>query len=135
LYRHGAQGQLDEASKAVLENEFGTKNEDDVIKQILTKGQIQMSEVSPATSVFYLPETHLLTCSIRILPVAVTATSPPDRPSPTARAATLPKLASHNLRPADGRGEEKNDITHSDGVHFGRNHMNRIQRGSISKNE
>jgi hypothetical protein len=46
LRRHGAQGQLDEASKAVLDNEFGSHNEDEVIKQILTKGQIQMSEVS-----------------------------------------------------------------------------------------
>lgn len=43
--RHGAQGQLDGASKSALENEFGTSNEDEVIKQIITKGSIQSGEV------------------------------------------------------------------------------------------
>jgi hypothetical protein len=43
--RHGAQGQMDGASKATLENEFGTSNEDECIKQILTKGNLQVSEV------------------------------------------------------------------------------------------
>lgn len=45
LNRHGAQGQLDGASKSTLENEFGTTNEDEVIKQILERGSAQESEV------------------------------------------------------------------------------------------
>ncbi|KIW31129.1 hypothetical protein, variant 2 [Cladophialophora immunda] len=40
-HKHGAQGQMDGASKASLENEFGTSNEDEVIKKILTEGQPQ----------------------------------------------------------------------------------------------
>lgn len=43
--RQGTQGFYDGASKADLENEFGTSNDDDVIKQILEKGTIQRSEV------------------------------------------------------------------------------------------
>jgi hypothetical protein len=45
LHRHGKQGVLNTASNSQLENEFGTKNEDDVVKQILEKGDIQSSEV------------------------------------------------------------------------------------------
>ncbi|KAL1842288.1 hypothetical protein VTJ49DRAFT_5673 [Mycothermus thermophilus] len=37
----GTQGLLEGASKAVLENEFGTSNEDDVVQQILEKGNLQ----------------------------------------------------------------------------------------------
>jgi ribosome maturation protein Sdo1 len=44
-HKHGAQGQLDEASNASLENEFGTKKEDEVIIKILEQGQLQTSEV------------------------------------------------------------------------------------------
>ncbi|EXJ92674.1 hypothetical protein A1O3_01226 [Capronia epimyces CBS 606.96] len=40
-HKHGAQGQLDSASKASLENEFGTHNEDEIIKKILEEGQPQ----------------------------------------------------------------------------------------------
>lgn len=36
---------MDGASKATLENEFGTKNEEDAIIQILEKGDIQNVEV------------------------------------------------------------------------------------------
>lgn len=43
--RHGAQGIYDGASKAMLENEFGTANEEECITQILEKGEIQESEV------------------------------------------------------------------------------------------
>jgi len=43
-HKHGAQGSLDGASHATLENEFGTHNEDEVIKQILEKGNLQESE-------------------------------------------------------------------------------------------
>jgi hypothetical protein len=44
--RHGAQGNLDTASKSTLENEFGSVSEDEVIKQILEKGELQESKVS-----------------------------------------------------------------------------------------
>jgi ribosome maturation protein Sdo1 len=40
-HKHGAQGQLDGASKASMENEFGTSNEDEVIKKILLEGNPQ----------------------------------------------------------------------------------------------
>lgn len=45
-HKHGAQGELDTASKATLENEFGTSNEDEVVKKILQEGQLQTSSVS-----------------------------------------------------------------------------------------
>lgn len=44
--RHGAQGVLDGASKSTLENEFGTHKDDDCIRKILEKGEVQLSEVS-----------------------------------------------------------------------------------------
>jgi len=40
-YRHGAQGPFDTASHAMLDNEFGTHKDEDVIIQILEKGTIQ----------------------------------------------------------------------------------------------
>lgn len=51
-HRHGKQGVLNTASNSQLENEFGTKNEDDVVKQILEKGEFQSStvRVHPAVS-------------------------------------------------------------------------------------
>ncbi|KAH7035369.1 ribosome maturation protein, partial [Microdochium trichocladiopsis] len=39
-HKQGNQGQFDDASKATLENEFGTSGEDDVIKVILEKGTV-----------------------------------------------------------------------------------------------
>jgi ribosome maturation protein Sdo1 len=36
---------MDSASKATLENEFGTSNDEEAIKQILEKGTLQESEV------------------------------------------------------------------------------------------
>lgn len=47
--RHGNQGILDTASKSVLENEFGTSKDDEVVAQIIEKGSINESEVSPAS--------------------------------------------------------------------------------------
>lgn len=41
----GAQGQMDGVSKSTLENEFGTKNEDEAIIKILERGELQVSEV------------------------------------------------------------------------------------------
>lgn len=43
--RHGAQGELNTASKSTLENEFGTSVDEGVIKQILEKGSFQESQV------------------------------------------------------------------------------------------
>lgn len=37
---HGNQGTLETPAKGTLENEFGTSNVDDVIKQILEKGNV-----------------------------------------------------------------------------------------------
>ena len=53
----GNQGILDQASKSSLENEFGTHNEDDVIKQILEKGDVQEGEVCFALHVFIHADT------------------------------------------------------------------------------
>ncbi|KAF8866629.1 shwachman-Bodian-diamond syndrome protein [Acephala macrosclerotiorum] len=49
-HKHGAQGPFDGASKAALENEFDTTNEDDIIKQILEKGTLQESEFKERSS-------------------------------------------------------------------------------------
>lgn len=45
LIRQGTQGQLDGASKSTLENEFGTSNDEEVIKTILQKGTQETSQV------------------------------------------------------------------------------------------
>lgn len=44
--RHGNQGILDTASKGSLESEFGTSKDDDVVKQILEKGNVIETGVS-----------------------------------------------------------------------------------------
>ena len=49
MARHGAQSVGDTASKATLENEFGTANEDECIIKILENGNMQESEVGHAT--------------------------------------------------------------------------------------
>jgi len=43
-HKHGAQGTLDRASNALLENEFGTKNTDEVVQVILQKGDVQATQ-------------------------------------------------------------------------------------------
>jgi len=43
-HKHGTQGILDTASHSALENEFGTHNDEDVVKQIIEKGDVQESE-------------------------------------------------------------------------------------------
>lgn len=43
--RHGAQGILDQAGAGILEQEFGTKNEDEVVKAILQGGAPQKGTV------------------------------------------------------------------------------------------
>ncbi|MCJ1362322.1 hypothetical protein MMC16_001425 [Acarospora aff. strigata] len=43
-HKHGAQGVLDSASKATLENEFGTNNEDECMMKILEQGAVQETE-------------------------------------------------------------------------------------------
>ncbi|KAK3310095.1 ribosome maturation protein [Chaetomium strumarium] len=42
--KHGAQGMLDGASKAVLENEFGTSKDEEVVLKVLEKGNLQEFE-------------------------------------------------------------------------------------------
>ena len=49
-HRHGAQGVLDTASKATLENEFGTSVDDEVVAKILEGGSVQTTEVSRSSS-------------------------------------------------------------------------------------
>lgn len=60
VIRHGKQGVLNTASNSQLENEFGTKNEDDVVKAILEKGDIQSSEVCDTLTYSHIPPHHLL---------------------------------------------------------------------------
>lgn len=45
IIRHGAQGVLDGASKATLENEFESSNVDECIMRILERGNVQETEV------------------------------------------------------------------------------------------
>ncbi|KAG9695945.1 shwachman-Bodian-diamond syndrome protein, partial [Aureobasidium melanogenum] len=45
-HKQGTTGILDGASNSQLENEFGTHKEEEVVKQILEKGDIQESENS-----------------------------------------------------------------------------------------
>lgn len=45
-YRHGAQNAYDSASKATLENEFGSHNEDECMIKILEGGTLQETEVN-----------------------------------------------------------------------------------------
>ncbi|KAL2845662.1 ribosome maturation protein [Aspergillus pseudoustus] len=40
-HKHGSQGVLDGASKASLENEFGTANDEECVKKILEGGELQ----------------------------------------------------------------------------------------------
>jgi ribosome maturation protein Sdo1 len=46
---------MDGASKATLENEFGTHVDDEVIKQILEKGTIQESQVRSSSLQSFSP--------------------------------------------------------------------------------
>jgi len=43
--RHGSQGVMDTASHGTLDAEFGTHKEEDVVQQILEKGNVQNHEV------------------------------------------------------------------------------------------
>ncbi|KAL1611974.1 hypothetical protein SLS60_000197 [Paraconiothyrium brasiliense] len=43
-HKHGNQGILDSASNSQLENEFGTHKEEDVVKQIIEKGDLQETD-------------------------------------------------------------------------------------------
>ncbi|EMR62053.1 hypothetical protein MGN70_005352 [Eutypa lata] len=43
-HKQGTQGQFDGASNSTLDNEFGTHNDDEVIKKILEAGNLQESE-------------------------------------------------------------------------------------------
>ncbi|ROT40035.1 DUF1960-domain-containing protein, partial [Sodiomyces alkalinus F11] len=57
----GNQGTFDAASRATLENEFGTSIDEEVIKQILEKGEFRTHEVRAQSCVsFPFPQTHRL---------------------------------------------------------------------------
>ncbi|KAF2006590.1 shwachman-Bodian-diamond syndrome protein [Amniculicola lignicola CBS 123094] len=43
-HKQGTQGILDAASNGALESEFGTSKDDDVVKQILEKGDVQNTD-------------------------------------------------------------------------------------------
>ncbi|KAK3957110.1 ribosome maturation protein [Pseudoneurospora amorphoporcata] len=45
-HNHGTQGRYETASKSTLENEFGSTNPEDAIKQILEKGTLQESAMA-----------------------------------------------------------------------------------------
>ncbi|KAF2139957.1 uncharacterized protein K452DRAFT_274549 [Aplosporella prunicola CBS 121167] len=45
-HKQGTQGILDGASNSALENEFGTHNEEEVVKKILEQGDVQSTEES-----------------------------------------------------------------------------------------
>lgn len=47
---HGAQGVLDTASQAALQNEFGTTKDDECMVKILEGGEYQASTVSVSVS-------------------------------------------------------------------------------------
>lgn len=86
-HKHGAQGQLDGASKSALENEFGTSNEDEVIKKILMDGQPQ--NVTVSVQRYTTPSPMILIYFHRIPNVEVTVTKlwAHDRDIPLHRAA------------------------------------------------
>ncbi|KAJ8603696.1 hypothetical protein MRB53_042077 [Persea americana] len=58
-HKQGTQGILDGASKGSLESEFGTSKDDDVVAQILEKGQIIETECKLATPVLHTARSHL----------------------------------------------------------------------------
>ncbi|CAG8165567.1 unnamed protein product [Penicillium nalgiovense] len=60
--RHGPQGIHNEASRAILEHEFGTSNEREVISHILEKGEIQENVVRNNLFLHYsrVPSIHPL---------------------------------------------------------------------------
>lgn len=83
FYRHGAQGTYNEPSHAALDNEFGTHNEEEVIKIILEKGTIQESSVS-CHAFRYQPRqllTWALCSSLNVMVPATTPTASSSRPA------------------------------------------------------
>ncbi|KAI9794525.1 MAG: hypothetical protein M1835_006532 [Candelina submexicana] len=48
-HKHGAQGVLDAASNQTLENEFGTHKDEEVVKVILEKGELQETQTHERT--------------------------------------------------------------------------------------
>lgn len=70
LCRHGAQGELDGASNGTLEQEFGSHNEEEVVKQILEKGNVQSHAVREISLPYMTSEPILI--DFRILVVVET---------------------------------------------------------------
>ena len=56
--RQGAQGILDEASNAQLESEFGTSKIEDVVQQIIEKGQVISNKACPLPVVAFNSSIH-----------------------------------------------------------------------------
>ena len=67
---------MDTASKSTLDNEFGTSKEDECIKQILTKGQVQVTEVRLAnTNCGIVANIHTRTLSVVVIVMIPWATA------------------------------------------------------------
>ena len=65
---------MDTASNAVLENEFGTHKEEDVVQQILEKGDVQETEVQPPTVILHKLQLDAKLFCLRNMDVKATAT-------------------------------------------------------------
>jgi hypothetical protein len=97
--KHGAQGTLNRASKGVMENEFGTSKEDDVVKKILEDGAVQEQKVCCP--------------SVLIARLTLLSRAPPGRATetgPTLRVSTRTGISSASVEPMlDGTVAERPD--------------------------
>lgn len=87
FYRQGVQGILDGASKGQLESEFGTSKDDDVMAQILEKGEIIETEVRLILP-FSPRKTHTYILYHRTRTAMATGTPPRVPPSLTRKITT-----------------------------------------------
>lgn len=81
---------MNTASKQQLENEFGTSNEDEIVKKILTSGEVQSSEVCTRhlLTVIVTPDWKIANNVLRTPSVAVAPTTP-RAPWPTTKLVAL----------------------------------------------
>jgi hypothetical protein len=89
--KHGTQGTLNRASKGVMENEFGTSKEDDVVKKILEDGAVQEQKVCCPSVLM-----ARLTLLSRARPGRATETRP------TLRVSTITGISSASVEPILG---------------------------------
>jgi hypothetical protein len=80
---------MDTASKATMENEFGTNNDEEVIKLILEKGTLQETEVSIS-----LPIPHVSPCTNLML---TPSQNRPQRDKEPRTTAWVPELHTREL--------------------------------------